>query len=163
MTNTREKFVALLRHGALFQLLSRARAHPVNPPRIFRGLAAEDEPDIFRLAATLDEEPVPPGDSDWRATFKHHLALGLRAVSLHSSGAIDHMAASALWRKGALSFIASAPRSVAGKWRITRGSDSPITGDCVLVVLDWVGNDSRGPPSRQRDAPLSAAGWRCGR
>ena len=118
------------------------------------------------MDATLDEEPVPPGDSDWRATFKHHLAFVLRAASLCSSGAIDHMAASALWRKGALNFIASAPRSVAGKWRITLGSDSPITGDCVLVALDWVGNNYFGHKALRRGSeapPIPTAGWRCGR
>ena len=64
MTDTREKLVALLRHDAPFQLLRRAQAHPANPPCIFRGLTVEDEPGIFRVAATLDEEHVPPGDSD---------------------------------------------------------------------------------------------------
>ena len=60
------------------------------------------------------------------------------------------MAASALWLKGALNFTASAPRSVAGKWRITLGSDSPITGDCLLVALDWVGNSHFGHGALRR-------------
>ena len=33
-----------------------------------------------------------------------------------------------------------APQS-AGIWRIRLGSGSPITGDCLLVVLTWVGNN----------------------
>ena len=114
------------------------------------------------MAATLGEEPVPPGDSDWRATFKHHLAFVLRAVNLHSSGAIDHMAASALWRKGALSFIASAPRSVAGRWRSTLASDSPVSGDCLLVVLDWVGNSYLGHEALCRGLATPAFRRLCG-
>ena len=49
-----------------------------------------------------------------------------------------------------MNFIASAPRSVAGNWRTTLGSDSPVTGDCLLVVLDWVGNSYFGHEALRR-------------
>ena len=89
---------------------------------------------------------MPDADeSDWRATFKHHLAFAQRADGLHSGGVSERLAASALRRQGVLSFIVSAPRSLAGKWCGKLGSDSPITGDGVRVVLDWAGS----PPSRQ--------------
>ena len=46
--------------------------------------------------------------------------------------------------------ILSAPRSRGGKWRITFGTPSPITGDCVLVVLSWVGNTFFGHEALRR-------------
>ena len=54
---------------------------------------------FFVWAATLDEEPVPAGDSGWRATLKHRLAFALQVAGLRSSGVIDYMAASALRRQ----------------------------------------------------------------
>jgi hypothetical protein len=146
---TPEAFVAVLRHDALFQLLSRTRAHPVNRACIFRGYISEDEPESFRVAASLDDAGK---ESDWHATFKHHVAVVLRTEDVRSAGARgDHTAAAnLLWRKGALLFILSAPRGRAGKWRIRLATDSPITGDCVLVVLTWVGNGYFGHEALRR-------------
>ena len=44
------------------------------------------------------------------------------------------------WRAGENFRQERAPQS-AGIWRIRLGSGSPITGDCLLVVLTWVGNN----------------------
>ena len=47
-------------------------------------------------------------------------------------------------------FILSAPRSRGGRWRITLATPSPITGDCVLVVLGWAGNNFFGDEALRR-------------
>ena len=145
MAKTVKGFLALLRHDALFQLLSRARAHPLTSSCILRGYIDEESPDIFRVAGSLQDVP-----RDEQATFKHHLAFVVQAAALSSGDVSAHMAASALWRIGVLNFILSAPRSAAGKWRIRLGTGSPITGDCLLVVLTWVGNSYFGQEALRR-------------
>ena len=145
------EFVALLRHDALFQLLSRARAHPLDSSEVFRGVIDDENPDIFRVAASLEDPVRDAASDDWQATFKHHLAFVLQAEDLRSSGASEqHLSAATLWQKGVVNFIVSAPRSAAGRWRIKLGSGSPITGDCLLVVLSWVGNNYFGHEAIRR-------------
>ena len=80
------EFVALLRHDALFQLLSRARAHPLDSSEVFRGVIDDENPDIFRVAASLEDPVRDAASDDWQATFKHHLAFVMLAADLHSSG-----------------------------------------------------------------------------
>ena len=83
------EFVALLRHDALFQLLSRARAHPLDSSCVFSGLIDDETPDIFRVAASL-EDPVRDDASDeWQATFKHHLAFVLQEKGLRSAAQVS--------------------------------------------------------------------------
>ena len=65
VTDTTEAFVALLRHDALFQLLSRARAHPLNSSSILRGYIGGESLHILRVAANLagaSSEDVPAGE-----------------------------------------------------------------------------------------------------
>ena len=117
MTKTVETFVALLRHDALFQLLSRARAHPLDSTCVLRGYIDDENPDIFRVAASLEENV----SGDWQATFKHHLAFVLQSKDSRGSGASAHVAAVTLWRNGALNFIVSAPRSAGGQMAYQAG------------------------------------------
>jgi hypothetical protein len=138
------EFRASLRHDALFELLSRARAHPINRTSIFRGLDSKDA-DTFRVAACLENDET----GDYYATFKHHLAFVLRTGEL-KEGIRQRAAAADLWEKGVLLFIFSAPRSYGGKWRITLATPSPITGDCVLGVLGWAGNNFFGDEALRR-------------
>ena len=145
---TPEVFTALLRHDALFQLLSHARAHPVNRSAIFRGYISSDDPDLFRVAAGLDDAGMAEAENDWHATFKHHLAFILRTDDLRID--TEHAVVADLWSKGVVLFILSAPRSRGGKWRIRLAPVSPITGDCVLVVLSLVGNNYFGHEALRR-------------
>ena len=159
MASSPEQFVALLRHDALFQLLSRARAHPINPSSVFRGIIDAEDPNTFRVAASLAAPGAANDAGDWYATFKHHLAFVLRTDDLRS-GIRDRAAAADLWLQGVVLFILSAPRSRGGRWRITLATPSPITGDCVLVVLSWVGNGFFGHEALRRgtiDARLTGA------
>jgi len=139
------EFRASLRHDMMFELLSRARAHPINRSCVFRGLIDPKDADTFRVAACL--ENVETGD--YYATFKHHLAFVLRTEEL-LHGIRDRAAAADLWTKGVLLFIFSAPRSYGGRWRITLATPSPIRGDCVLVVLGWAGNNFFGDEALRR-------------
>ena len=50
---TSDEFIAGVRHDALFQLLSLARAAPVNRSSIFRGFIDPGEPEVFHVAAGL--------------------------------------------------------------------------------------------------------------
>ena len=145
MPKNSAEFRASLRHDAMFELLSRARAHPINRTCIFRGLIDSKDADTFRVAACL--ENVETGD--YYATFKHHLAFVLRTDQL-LEGIRKQAAAADLWEKGVLLFIFSAPRSYGGRWRITLATPSPITGDCVLVVLGWAGNNFFGDEALRR-------------
>lgn len=163
LIETSKAFVALMRHDALFQLLSRARAHPVNRRSLYRGFIEPDEPEFFRVAAGLDQEAEfaeddADSENDWYATYKHHLAFVLRTEDLRVVVRDqDHMTSAALWRKGALLLIASAPRSRAGRRRMKFAAKSPITGDCLVVILSWVGNYFFGHESLRRGtftAPL---------
>jgi len=143
ISGTPQEFIALMRHDKLFELLSAARANPVARSRIFRGYISLEEPMTFRVAAGLQPHEARDDDalaSAWHATFKHHLAFIIQTSDLTGGGTGGHATAAELWQRGVLLFIASAPRSRGGKWRMTLASDSPITGDCMLVVLNWVGN-----------------------
>lgn len=112
-------------HDKLFELLSAARVNPVARSRIFRGYINLEEPNIFRVAAGL--EPHEAWDDDaWHATLKHHLAFIIQTSDLMGGGG-GLATAAQLWQRGVLLFIASAPRSRGGKWRMTLASDSPIT------------------------------------
>ena len=156
MASSPEEFFALLRHDALFQLLSRARAHPINRSSIFRGVISVDDLRTFRVAASLVTQG---GLTDWHATLKHHIAFILPTDVLRG-GIREHAAAADLWVQGVVIFISSAPRSPGGMWRITLATPSPISGDCVLVVLSWVGNSFFGHEALRRgtiDNRLSGA------
>ena len=136
-----------MQHDVLFQLLSQARANPITPNCIFRGFIDEKENNIFRVAAQFDDTDTTT--NNWHATLKHHLAFVVHTEALR--GGLQQKATPAkMWAQGVLLLILSAPRSRGGKWRITFGTPSPLTGDCVLVVLSWVGNTFFGHEALRR-------------
>jgi hypothetical protein len=146
VTKDPEEFLASLQHDVLSQLLSQARANPITRNCIFRGVIDSKDSNTFRVAAQI-------GDTDeannWHATLKHHLAFVVQTEDLRGDFQ-NKTTAAELWQKGVLLLILSAPRSRGGKWRITFGTPSPITGDCVLVVLSWVGNTCFGHEALRR-------------
>ena len=79
---TPESLTAVLRHDAVFQLRSRARALPVNRSSIFRGYISEDDPDVRRGASGLEDSDAAAHASNWYATLKHHLAFIIRTDDL---------------------------------------------------------------------------------
>jgi hypothetical protein len=103
---------------SFFELLSAARVNPVARSRIFRGYINLEEPNILRVAAGLEPHEAWD-DHAWHATLKHHLAFIVQTSDLTGGGG-GHAAAQ-LWQRGVL-FIASAPRSRRGKWRMTLAS-----------------------------------------
>ena len=147
LTKDPAEFLASLQHDVLFQLLSQARANPITPNCIFRGFIDEKENNIFRVAAQFDDTDTTT--NNWHATLKHHLAFVVHTEALR--GNLQEKATPAkIWAQGVLLLILSAPRSRGGKWRITFGTPSPLTGDCVLVVLSWVGNTFFGHEALRR-------------
>ena len=149
--------LATLRHNALFEVLSGLRVHPIARSHVHRGIIPEDDPTVFRVAATFQPaEAAPISALTWHATDKHRVAFVINTADVHDSAAWERHATPAnqgtLWGKGCILFVRAAPLSLAGKWRITLAPASPITGDVLVVLLHWIGNSffcGRGHPSRK--------------
>lgn len=137
--------LATLRHNALFEVLSGLRVHPIARSHVHRGIIPEDDPTVFRVAATFQPaEAAPISALTWHATDKHRVAFVINTADVHDSAAWERHATPAnqgtLWGKGCILFVRAAPLSLAGKWRITLAPASPITGDVLVVLLHWIGN-----------------------
>jgi hypothetical protein len=157
-------FLAALRHDALFELLSALWVHPISRGQVYhRGIIPEDDPTIFRKAASLDAlDENTAGGLDWHATDKHRVALVIQTSVLREGGSGGLAGAAPirrdLWDTGVLLFVVSAPLSQGGKWwRITLAPASPITGDVFLVGLQWVGNRFEALRRAAADADFAAA------
>ena len=162
--NAPELFTTVLRHDALFQFLSRARAHPVNHSSIFLGHISKVDPDIYRVVAGLKGIAATVHASNWSATLKHRLAFIIRTAEMKrgDNHEAPHAAAMDLRSQGVSLFIVSAPRNRGGIWRIRLAPDSPITGDTVLVALSSGGQPTTlatQPPLRQGRATVHDCGW----
>ena len=134
-----ESFLATLRHDTLFQVLSSLRVHPIWQSHVHRGVIPEDDPTAFRVAATFQATSAPVG---WHATDKYRAAFAIQTADIQklSLNKDSRATTNLVWNQGCLLFVKSAPLSKAGKWRITLAPASPITGDVVLVILQWLGN-----------------------
>ena len=129
---------ATLRHDMLFQALSPLRVHPIRQTRVHRGVIPEDDPTVFRVAATFHATSA----SVWHATDARVAAFVIPTADIKqlSLSTQSRATANLMWRKECLLFVKSAPLSKAGQWRITLAPVSPVIGDGVLVILQWLGN-----------------------
>jgi hypothetical protein len=132
-----QELLATLRHDNFFELMSSLRASPIAHTAVHRGLIPPDDPTIFRVATTLKVSATP---EDWHATDKHRAAFIIPTEFLRDLDHNRHSTTRNIWAHGILLFVRSAPLSKAGKWRITLAPSSPITGDVIVLMLQWLGN-----------------------
>ena len=69
---------ATLRHDMLFQVLSSLRVHPIRQTHLRRGVIPEDDPTVFRVAATFQSTSA----SVWHAADQHRAAFAIPTADI---------------------------------------------------------------------------------
>ena len=136
--NNVRTFWATLRHDMLFQALSSLRVHPIRQTHVRRGVIPEDNPLVFRVAATFHGTSA----SVWHATDKRRAAFVIPMADIKqlSLSTQPRATANLMWRTSAALVCQVGAIVQCGQVAHTLAPASPIAGDVVLVILHWSGN-----------------------